>query len=343
MFLVDKTHLTSHFKSIRNKPNPKPKLQPQIYQQSAQSFDDKVIFHFKTLDLASDLKTISLNWMTKAVSFLSLIHVETVEQISSFRSESDCYHALYMDYSQKVLDLCNLVSSGVQRLTERRLLLNLSLRLLNSDRNSDKIPSPEKLKKAKDVLTRSVHHNQQISNEKAQRAKDLLEELTLIINKLPIGKVTNVTDLIRRNLHALGILTLFVSNVLVTVLYCESDLVQIRVPAEFRWADSVELVQKQVFDLMKVKQEKNILLLEVEDTVNRALAVCDVIDEVVVGDGDGGDERRVRLVDGVEELRTVVERFSGGVDELTNGVNGLFNGVLKRRNGVLDGVRKCDW
>lgn len=339
MFLVDKTHLTSHFKSIRNKPKPNPKPQPQIYQQSAQSFDDKVISHLKTLDLASDSSNITLDWMTKAVTFLSLIHDESVEQILNIRSDSsefDCYHALYMDYSQKVLDLCNLVSSGAQKLTERRLLLNLSLRLLNFDKNSGQIPSPEKLKKAKDVLTRSVHHNQQISNEKAQRAKDLLKELTLIINKLPIGKITNVTDLIRRNLHALGVLTLFVTNVLVTVLYGDSDLVENRVPNEFRWADSVELVRKRVFDVIKMKQEK---MLDVEDTVNRAISVCDVIDEVVVD----GDECRVRLFEGVEELRTVVVRFSGGVDELTNGVNGLFNGVMKRRNGVLDGVRKCDW
>ncbi|KAK9063855.1 hypothetical protein SSX86_017727 [Deinandra increscens subsp. villosa] len=346
MFLVEKTHLTSHFKLIAKKPSPLPKG----YQLAARSFDEKVIFHLKSLNSASDLSNISISWMSKAVSFLSKIHFEAQDQISNFRSESDSdyYQALYMDYSQKVLDLSNLISSAVQRLVERRLLLNLSLRLLKS-KSSGQISSPEKLNKAKDALIRSVE-SQQISNEKAQRAKDLLEELTSAINSLSLPspekpkKTNSGRDLIRRTLYGLGALTVFISSVLVSVLYGQSDPVEVRVPAEFLWADSINGVQKQIFDLIKPKQASDggerRILLELEVTANRALAVRDILEEAAV---DGGDNHRVRLEDGVKELGTTAAEFSDVVDALTNGVNGLFSCVLKTRNGVLDGVRKCEW
>ncbi|XP_076952673.1 UPF0496 protein 4-like [Bidens hawaiensis] len=285
MFLVDKTHLTSHFKLTRNKKLP---VSSKTYQLTARSFDEK---------------------------------------------------DLYMEYSQKVLDLTNLITSAVKQLTERRMLLKLSLRLM--DVNSGEIPAPEKLKKAKDALTRSVHCTESTSPEKAQRAKDLIGELIAAVNRFPAG---DGGDLVTRTFHALGALTVFFTGVLVTVLYGQvgesgdSDLVNVRVPAEFLFADSVNGVRKVIFDSVNGGQKKR--LSEFEDTANRALAVCDVIDDLAV---DGGEKNRLRLVDGVKELTEAVVRFSGGVDELTNGVNGLFGSVLKTRNGVLDGVRKGDW
>ncbi|KAL8218491.1 hypothetical protein R6Q57_021864 [Mikania cordata] len=342
MFLVEKTHLTSPFKLIAKKPSPISKN----YQLAARSFDEKVILHLKTLIPASDSSNISLSWMSKAVSFLSMVHLEAQDQIWNLRSESDYYQDLYMDYSQKVLDLCNLISSAVQQLVDRRLLFNLSLRLININ-SSGQIPSPEKLKKAKDTLIRSVHHTQQILKDKAQRAKDLLKELTLDVNSLPIGKTSTAKDMIRRTLHGLGALTVILAGVLVLVLYGPSDLVEVRVPADFPWADLLATgVQKQIFDLIKPKEAtdggEQRCLSELEDTVNRARTVCDILDEVT-GDGEGSDKDLVRLEDGRKELSQAAAKFSDGVDKLTNGVNGLFSSVLKTRNGVLDGVRKCDW
>ncbi|KAI3516890.1 hypothetical protein L1887_16024 [Cichorium endivia] len=342
MFLVEKTHLTSHFKSFTKKSSSNHKG----YQLAARSFDEKVILHLKTLTPASDSSIISLSWMSKAVSFLSMVHLEAQDQISNLRSESDYFQALYMDYSLKVLDLCNLISSAVQQLTERRLLMNLSLRLINS---SGQISIPDKLKKAKDALIRSVSNTQEISKEKSLRANALIEELSFVINSLPVGKTSSAKDLIRRTLHGLGVLTVFVASVLVSVLYGQSDAVEVRVPAEFLWADLVNGVQTQILELIKPKQvsdgaEKRRWLLELDVTARQAVAVCDVIDEVVSdGDGDGGDKHRVRLENDVKELGNTAAKFSDAVDGLTNGVNGLFSIVLKTRNGVLDGVRKDTW
>lgn len=317
MFLVEKTHLTSHFKSLTKKSSPNSKS----YQLAAQSFDEKVISHLKTLTIPSDSSIISLTWMSKAVKFLETIHFESHHLISNLRSESDYFVNLYMDYSFKVVELCNLISSAVAELTERRLLMKLGLKLLESS-------SPEKLKKAKDALIRSVDHARGTSMEKGSRAKVLIEELNLAINSLPIGKTVTGKDLIRRTLFSLGLLTVFVSSVLVSVFY-RSDMVEIRVPIELGWVDSVNGIQRQIVDLIKPKE---LWLLEIEDISNR----CAGLDKV------NGDKRRV-LENEVTELGSMVAKFSGGVDELTNGVNGLFGSVLKTRNGILNGVRKTVW
>ncbi|XP_076897924.1 UPF0496 protein 4-like [Bidens hawaiensis] len=348
MFLVDKTHLTSHFKLTRNKNSPV-SISSKTYQLAAKAFDEKVNYHLKNLIPSSDAFTssiFSLSWMTKAVTFISTVHFESesqISQISSLRSGSDYYQDLYMEYSQKVLDLTNLITSAVKQLTERRMLLKLSLRLMDVN-SSGEIPAAEKLKKAKDTLMRSVqsvHSTESISPKKAQRAKDLIGELILAVKKFTAG---DGGDPVARTLHALGALSVFVTGFLVTVLYGrsgdldDSDLVNVRVPAEFLFAASVNGVWKVIFDSVNGGQKRR--LLEVEDTARRALAVCDVIDDVAA---DFGEKNRLRLVDGVKELTEAVVRFSGGVDELTNGVNGLFGSVLKTRNGVLDGVRKGDW
>nr|XP_043630793.1 uncharacterized protein LOC122602129 [Erigeron canadensis] len=340
MFLVEKSQLTSHFKSkFTKKP---PSTTTKFYQQQAASrslYDEKIISHLKTLT-PLPTSSFTLQWISNAVNFLTKVHTDSVTHISSLKSvQSDYYHVLYMDYSLKVLDLCNLMTSAVQKLTERRMLMKLSLRLIDSS-SSGEAPASEKVKKAKDVLMRSVGVDLAPEVEKAKRAKDLIGELIELISsgeipapekvekdhqsKTLIGKSEPLIrkDLIGRTLYGLGVLTVFVSNVLVSVLYGRLDIDidtidEIRVPAEFGWADSVN----DMFDQINSKKG---LLKEVKD-------VSDVI-------GDGSEER---LINGGEELKKVVGKFSDGVDELTNGVNGLFRCVMNTRNGVLDGVRKC--
>ncbi|KAI3731710.1 hypothetical protein L1987_62899 [Smallanthus sonchifolius] len=324
MFLVQKANLSSHFRSTITKP---PHI-PKTYQLAARLFDENIILHLKTLDLAPDSSNISLSWLSAAVSFISTVHSEAEAQISNLISQADDYQALYMDYSLKVLDLCNLVSSAVHQLTDRRLLMNFSLCLLNF---SDQMPQPEKLSKANDALARSINNTEDPAKEKGLRAKALIEELTVLLGNLPRG-TSGGRDLIRRTLYAIGVLTVFVGSVLVTVLFGETDIVKLRVPAEFLWADSVNAVQARIFDLIRPKQN---VLLEVDDLASQAVIVRDLI-QVVVNGGDDAGGSRVRLEAGVKEMATGAKRFSDGIDALTNGVNGLFRTVLKIRNGRLD-------
>lgn len=325
MFIVEKANLSSHFRSIKKKP---PHL-PKNYQFAARSFDEKVILHLKTLDLATNSANISISWLSAAVSFLSTVHSEAEDQISNLKTEADDYHVLYMEYSLKVLDLCNLFSSAVQQLTDRRLLLNFSLRLLNF---SDQIPSAEKLNKAKDTLTKSLNNTQESAKEKGLRAKALIDELTILLGRLPSSKSNSGRDLIRRTFYALGVLTVFVGSVLVTILYGEADVVKLRVPVEFLWADSVNGLQTQIFELIKPKPNR---LLELDTIASRAVVVLDLLHVFTSEGGDKVDDR-VGLEDGIKELGTAAKKFSDGVDTLTKGVNGMFRTVLNSRNGRLD-------
>lgn len=270
--------------------------------------------------------------MSKAVTFLTTIHTAAYNQIHSFRSEkffeSDLMTS-YMDYSLKVLELCNLMTSSLKEMTERKMLLKLALRLVKSDDSSS-----EKIKKAKEVLRRCVECTRaRGDHEKSSRAKVLIGELISGACKLPVGEVSNEAGVVRRTLHALGALTVVISNVLVSALYGQSEMKEHRVTNEFSWANSVNSVQKQIVDQVNAK----CLLTEIQDTNRLAVSVCDVVDDVI---SNGNEEQRVRLEKVVKEYEGTVVRYCEGVDELTNGVNGLFNGVMKTRNGVLDGVRK---
>ncbi|XP_071706487.1 UPF0496 protein 4-like [Rutidosis leptorrhynchoides] len=228
-----------------------------------------------------------------------------------------------MDYSLKVLDLCNLISSAVQRLTDRRLLMNFSLRLLNF---TDQVPAPEKLNKAKDTLARCVTDLPEPVPEKACRAKALIGELTALLGKLPRGKSGTGRDLVRRTFYALGLLTVFVGSVLVAVLFGEFDLVKPQVPAEFLFAESVNGQWTKICDLLKPKLTA---VMEVDDVATQATVARDLIDSTNVGD-------MVQLEAGVKGLATAAKKYSDGIDSLTNGVNGMFQTVLKTRNGRLD-------
>lgn len=325
MFLVEKANLSSHFRSTTKKSSPVPKT----YQLAARLFDEKVILHLKTLDLTKNSSSISLSWLSAAISFISTVHSEAEDQISNLKSEADDYQDLYMDYSLKVLDLCNLISSAVHQLTDRRLLMNYSLRLLSF---TDQIPPPEKLIKAKYALARSAKDTHELAKEKGLRSKALIGELAVLLGRLPHSKTSTGRDLIRRTFYALGVLTVFIGSVLVTVLFGESDVVPLRVPAEFLWADSVNGLQAEIFDVIKPKQNA---FSELYNVASQAVVVCDLL-QAAVSDGRDNVDVRVRLEAGVKELATATKRFSDGIDSLTNEVNGMFRTVLKTRNGRLD-------
>ncbi|PWA34734.1 BYPASS-related protein [Artemisia annua] len=143
MFLVEKTKPNHHhFKSLTKKP---PQITPN---KLSQSFDDVITSHLKTLITSSSSSIVTLSWMSKAVMFLTTVHTTAYNQIHSFRSdnkfESDLMTS-YMDYSLKVLEVCNLVTSSVKEMTERKMLMKLALRLVQS---GDVVP--EKMKKGKE-------------------------------------------------------------------------------------------------------------------------------------------------------------------------------------------------
>nr|XP_043624090.1 UPF0496 protein 4-like [Erigeron canadensis] len=331
MFLVEKAISSSHFKSKQ----PLPKISnSKPYEFIANSFHQNLLNHLKTLNLtASDPPEISLSWLSTAVSVLTSIHSESEHHISDLKLSDHSYQVLYMDYSLKVLDLCNLISFAVKNLTEKRLLINYSLRLLNF---AGDLPPVEKLNKAKEKITRSVEKPEEsvVEAEKGARAAALIDELTVMIGKLvrPRGKIlATETDFIRRMFYTVAVITVFISRLLVTVLFGggRDSNEFIRVSDDFDWAESVNAMQTRMFEVIKRNVNK---ALEVDNVEMKAVTVRDLINDIV--SDDGAD--KAALDDGVKELASAGKTFSDGVDALTNGVNGLFSAVLKTRNGRLD-------
>ncbi|PWA59488.1 BYPASS-related protein [Artemisia annua] len=138
-----------------------------------------------------------------------------------------------------------------------------------------------------------------IGRRNGEKFKDL-EFQKLLENKI----VKNGRDLVARAFHALGLLTVVIGNVLVSVLLGDSERVKI-----------------------KVNDNK---VLDVDDVAKQLVIMRDVIDDA---------EGRVRLVESVKDMEMKVKRFSDGVDALNSGVNGLYRTMLKTRNGCLDA--KC--
>ncbi|GMY33444.1 UPF0496 protein 4-like [Fagus crenata] len=90
-----------------------------------------------------------------AVDFISFAHTKARSLISNLKllsdSDLDVSLAWYLeDHNVKLLDLCNSISSEIERLRHRRLFLNFLLQLLTP---SETPPLPEKLRRAQDLLS----------------------------------------------------------------------------------------------------------------------------------------------------------------------------------------------
>ncbi|RVW59688.1 UPF0496 protein 4 [Vitis vinifera] len=101
---------------------------PNNFELLSCSFDDALIRRLKALNPPS----LTLSWLSLAVDFLSTIHAEVRSLISNLKpSASDDSLACFLDDSVKLLDVCNSISSEIERLRQRRLLINFVIHLLD--------------------------------------------------------------------------------------------------------------------------------------------------------------------------------------------------------------------
>jgi hypothetical protein len=236
----------------------------------------------------------------------------------------------------KLLDLCNSISSEIERLKHRRLFLNFLLQLL-SPSDSNVPPSPEKLRRARDSLSDWDKNNNNNNGSRINKtsAPDLIRDLAAGLGTR--GKISGAQNknLLRRTILGIGSLTVYFSSVLVSLLFGSGshEIVTVRVLSdEFSWADSFNSIQTELTRKFRERVKGVVLLFqEFDDVATRAREVCDVIDD---------DKKRTEsLNDVVGELRKLTDVFSENLDRLSNSVNGMFDTVLCTRNGVLENVK----
>ncbi|VVA14720.1 PREDICTED: BPS1 [Prunus dulcis] len=301
----------------------------------SRSFDDALLCRLKTLTPPS----ISLSWLSKAVDFLALAQSEARVLISNLKVAAlDDSLAWYLDDSVKLLDLCNSVSADIERFRQRRLLLTFVLHLLG-----DGNQSPEKLRRASKALSDFERCASDLG--KRSNAEVLVRDLATGLRNVPRGKASSVGKLVRRTVHAVGLVTVFVAGGVVATIHGSPEMVRVGVPAEFSWAESLNELESEVsaelkrqFGGEKDKKQKG-LLEELEDVGTRVREVCEVIDDLA-GVAVEEEEEKKRLIDVVKELERATGSFSDGLERLSNGVNEMFNVVLCNRNHMLEKVRE---
>jgi hypothetical protein len=305
---------------------------PVRYDVVARSFDDAILRRLKALNPPASTP-IGLPWLSLALDFLSFAHTEARTLVSDLplSPDSDDSLAGYLDGALKLLDLCNSISSLIERLRLRRLSLNFVLQLLSPSDSG--FPAPEKLRRVRDLLSDSDRPSLDLDKRGFRsNPEDLIRDLALGLGDAPRGKISSANKLLRRTIHALGLLTVFFGSVLVSALYGSPKIAAVRVPAEFSWADSFNALEAAV----STELTRRFLVHELDDVGTRTREVREVIDDMARLDEDKGRER---VNAAVSELKRATEVFSEGLDRLSNGVNGMFDTVLCSRSGMLDNVR----
>eukprot|EP00262_Sarcandra_glabra_P021390 TRINITY_DN902_c0_g1_i1.p1 TRINITY_DN902_c0_g1~~TRINITY_DN902_c0_g1_i1.p1 ORF type:complete len:347 (-),score=14.97 TRINITY_DN902_c0_g1_i1:44-1084(-) len=304
-------------------------------------FDENLLVRLKTLDPPS----LSLFWISLAVDLLSSTHADAKTLISDLgESGTDKSLAWYLDDSVKVLDVCNSISSEIERLRQGRLLIHFILHLLAFPGGDRQIPGPDNLRRARESLSDWAKGSPGNHKRSLQNSVALIRDLVLGLADLPRGKISNVRKVLHRTVYAVGVVTVFVASVAVSVLAGLPETVGIRVPGEFLWSEIFNDLQSSVsgeINRRLADGEKKKLADEVDAVETCVRRVADVIDDVVSRDVAADVEKdKETLERGVKELEAVTERFSDGLDRLLNGVDGFFRAVLCTRNAMLENFRE---
>ncbi|XP_077231377.1 protein BPS1, chloroplastic-like [Tasmannia lanceolata] len=301
----------------------------------SQSFDENLIRRLKSLTPGADPPSISLSWLSLAVDLLTSTHADAELIISYLNiSASDKSAISYLDESVKVLDICNSISSEIERLKHRRLLIHFILHLLTFSGEDRRSPAPENIRRARDSLNEYRTCSRGGGGGDSSKKRRSLEDSSILIRDLrignpPRGKISTVEKLLQHMMYGVGAVTVFIAGIVVSALSGSPAVMEIRVSGEFLWREAFNGLQTAVNGVIG---RKGVYADESEALDEGLRKVGDVIarQEAFLVEGE-----MEKLGDAVKMLETVTEEFSDGLDRLSNGVNGFFRTVLSTRNALL--------
>ena len=320
MFLTEKPNYPSFFDSFN-----KQKKKKKEFDLISQSFDESILRRLNTLCNSHSSVTINFSWLSSALAFLSFTHNQAITLLSNPKLTDSLN--FYLDDSVKLLDICNSIASEIERLRHRRLLLKLALHLFNNNNNSE---DAEKLRRARASLTDWDNNLKGPRYESSKNLEHLVIDLAFMLKEVPRGKISSDERIVRRTIHSVGLVTVFVAGVVVAALRGSTELgVAVRAPSEFLWADSFNILNSAI----SAESGKNRHLLEELDDVEARLR------EVIGVMDDAGGEKGESLNGAVKELERVTETLGEGLERLSNGVNEVFNTVMSSRKEMLERMR----
>lgn len=319
MFLTEKPNYPSFFDSFNKQKKKKE------FDLISQSFDESILRRLNALCNSHSSVTINFSWLSSALAFLSFTHNQAITLLSNPKLTDSLN--FYLDDSVKLLDICNSIASEIERLRHRRLLLKLALHLFNNNNNSE---DAEKLRRARASLTDWDNNLKGPRYESSKNLEHLVIDLAFMLKEVPRGKISSDERIVRRTIHSVGLVTVFVAGVVVAALRGSTELgVAVRAPSEFLWADSFNILNSAI---SAESGKKRHLLEELDDVEARLREVIGVMD-------DAGGEKGESLNGAVKELERVTETLGEGLERLSNGVNEVFNTVMSSRKEMLERMR----
>lgn len=319
MFLTEKPNYPSFFDSFNKQKKKKE------FDLISQSFDESILRRLNALCNSHSSVTINFSWLSSALAFLSFTHNQAITLLSNPKLTDSLN--FYLDDSVKLLDICNSIASEIERLRHRRLLLKLALHLFNNNNNSE---DAEKLRRARASLTDWDNNLKGPRYESSKNLEHLVIDLAFMLKEVPRGKISSDERIVRRTIHSVGLVTVFVAGVVVAALRGSTELgVAVRAPSEFLWADSFNILNSAI---SAESGKKRHLLEELDDVEARLREVIGVMD-------DAGGEKGASLNGAVKELERVTETLGEGLERLSNGVNEVFNTVMSSRKEMLERMR----
>uniref|UniRef100_A0A6M2EAM7 Uncharacterized protein n=1 Tax=Populus davidiana TaxID=266767 RepID=A0A6M2EAM7_9ROSI len=316
MFLTEKPNYPS-FDSFNKQKKKKE------FDLISQSFDESILRRLNALCNSHSSVTINFSWLSSALAFLSFTHNQAITLLSNPKLTD--YLNFYLDDSVKLLDICNSIASEIERLRHRRLLLKLAIHLFNN--NSE---DAEKLRRARASLTDWDNNLKGPRYESSKNLEHLVIDLAFMLKEVPRGKISSDERIVRRTIHSVGLVTVFVAGVVVAALRGSTELgVAVRAPSEFLWADSFNILNSAI---SAESGKKRHLLEELDEVEARLREVIGVMD-------DAGGEKGGSLNGAVKELERVTETLGEGLERLSNGVNEVFNTVMSSRKEMLERMR----
>ncbi|KAL3719779.1 hypothetical protein ACJRO7_004715 [Eucalyptus globulus] len=308
------------------------KLTVEELESISSSFDESILSSLCGLSPASA----SLPWLFSAINVLTTAHSAVRSLIYELKPDGgDSLLSWYLDNSLKVLDVCNRMSSKIERLCLHHLDRRMMMNLLGSRGN----PSKEDIHQARDLLADS-------EGEGMADIEELIRDLaTSIVTSAMRRKDLPVDRVARRAVQAVNFLTAFIAGVIYSAMCSSSRAIAcVYVPEEFPWGDSIRAIESTIVVELRHGEEtdkKTRVLEELNDVEARGRHVLEAIDEVVASGGDG--EVVGRLREAAVGLEKATERIMKGLYHLKDGVNELFLTVTRIRNEMVNEFRLSLW
>lgn len=162
--------------------------------------------------------SISLQWLEKALEFLTFLHGEAENLISSLDITGDeqfLLCTLYIEYGGKILDLCNCINLEVESLRTRCLLLTCARNLVSPDWDRC---SPERIRRAKEYISgtevENSFHVKRLLPPAAEIAA-IIRAIAMSLERLartPRREASPMEKAVRRIIHSMGMLSVLLAG-----------------------------------------------------------------------------------------------------------------------------------